>query len=193
MEGSAPGPVTELLRRWKAGEDRCLDELLPLIDVELRRIAHRYMSAERSGCTLQTTALINEAWLTLIETDRSDWQNRAHFFAVAAQLMRHILVDRARQLSSGKRGAGTAHLPFDETLVFPPAKSAALLALDQALNELATFDVRKAKVVELRYFGGMSVKEAAEALNLHPNTIIRDWTLAKIWLKREMARGAGAL
>lgn len=106
MGANAPGPVTELLRRWKEGEDRCLDELLPLIDSELRRIAHRYMSTERPGCTLQTTALINEAWRTLIENDRSDWQNRAHFFAIAAQLMRHILVDHARQLYCGKRGAG---------------------------------------------------------------------------------------
>jgi RNA polymerase sigma factor (TIGR02999 family) len=120
------------------------------------------------------------------------WQNRAHFLSVAAQLMRHILVDHARALCSDKRGGGAEHFPLEEALVFSPAKSAALIALHEALNELAKFDPRKAKIVELRYFGGMSVEETAEVLRVHSNTVIRDWSLAKIWLKRELKRGAGS-
>jgi RNA polymerase sigma-70 factor (ECF subfamily) len=148
------------------------------------------MRAERQGHTLQTTALVNEACLKLMKDGQADWQNRAHFFGLAAQLMRHILVDHARGLCRAKRGGGAEHLPLEEGLVFSPGKSAALVALDEALTELAKFDSRKAKVVELRYFGGMSVEEAAEVLGVHPNTVIREWSLAKIWLKRELTRGA---
>lgn len=189
MEPSGSEAVTELLQRWRAGEQHCLDRLIPLVEGELRQIAHRYMRSERQGHTLQTTALINEACLKLLQNDRADWQSRAHFFGLAAQLMRHILVDHARGLCSQKRG-GVRHLALDEAVAVSPAKSAVLVALDEALTELEKFDARKAKVVELRYFGGMSVEETAEALRVHPNTVIHDWSLAKVWLKRELTRGA---
>lgn len=192
MHPSGSEPVTELLQRWRAGEERCLDQLIPLVEGELRQIAHRYMQTERSDHTLQTTALVNEACLKLMRDGQADWQNRAHFFGLAAQLMRHILVDHARGLRRERRGGAVPHLPLDEALVVSPVKSAALVALDDALTELATFDARKAKVVELRYFGGMSVEEAAEVLNVHPNTVIHDWKLARIWLKRELTREAAA-
>jgi RNA polymerase sigma factor (TIGR02999 family) len=167
--------------------------LVPLVEGELRRIAHRYMRMERRGHTLQTTALVNEAYLKLVDQAQVDWQNRAQFLGVAARLMRHILVDRARELRRGKRGGGAHVLPLDAGLVFSPAKSAALVALDDALNELAGFDPRKAQIVELRYFGGMSVEETADVLGVHPNTVIRDWSLARAWLKRELGpKGADA-
>jgi RNA polymerase sigma-70 factor (ECF subfamily) len=186
--GSAESaPVTELLLRWRAGSQECLHELMPLVEGELRRIAHRYMRMERQGHTLQTTALVNEAYLKLVDQARVDWQNRTQFLGVAASIMRHILVDHARELCRGKRGGGAHVLPLDEGLVFSPTKSAALVALDDALNELATFDSRKAQIVELRYFGGMSVEETAASLGVHPNTVIRDWGLAKVWLKRELS------
>ena len=186
MEPTGSEPVTELLLRWRAGDQECLNRLLPQVEGELRRIAHRYMRMERQGHTLQTTALVNEAYLKLVDQAQVDWQNRAHFLGVAARLMRHILVEHARELCRGKRGGGVHELPLNEGMVFTPAKSAALVALDDALTELAGFDPRKAQVVELRYFGGMSVKEAAGTLGVHPNTVIRDWGLAKAWLKREI-------
>jgi RNA polymerase sigma factor (TIGR02999 family) len=187
-----PEPVTELLLRWRAGDEHCLEELVPLVEGELRRIAHRYMRMEREGHTLQTTALVNEAYLKLVDQAQVDWQNRAQFLGVSARLMRHILVDHARGISRGKRGGGAHHLPLDEALVFSPSKSAELVALDDALTELAKFDTRRAQVIELRYFGGLSVEEAAEVLAVHPNTVIRDWSLAKAWLKRELSRSANA-
>ena len=190
METTGSEPITELLLRWRAGDQECLNRLVPLVEDELRRIAHRYMRKERPGHTLQTTALVNEAYLKLVDQARVDWQNRAQFLGVAARLMRHILVDHARAACRGKRGGGAAHLPLDEALVFSPAKSAALIALDEALNDFARIDPRKAQVVELRYFGGLSVEETAEVLAVHPNTVIRDWSLAKIWLKRELSREA---
>jgi RNA polymerase sigma-70 factor (ECF subfamily) len=195
MEPKRSEPVTELLLGWRRGDQGCLSRLIPLVETELRQIARRYMRMERPGHTLQTTALVNEAYLNLMNHTQVEWQNRAHFLAIAAQLMRHILVDHARGLCRGKRGGGAQHLPLNEGLVFTPRKSAALVALDDALTELAKFDTRKGKVVELRYFGGMSVEETAEALGVHPNTVINDWRLAKIWLKRELsheaARNAG--
>ena len=190
MEHRGSEPVTQLLLGWRAGDEQCLSQLIPLVDRELRQIAHRYMRMERPGHTLQTTALINEAFLKLMNHAQLEWQNRAHFLGIAAQLMRHILVDHARGLCRGKRGSGAQHLPLNEGLVFSPRKSTAVVALDDALSELAKFDARKAKVVELRYFGGMSVEEIAEALSVHPNTVINDWGLAKIWLKRELSRPA---
>lgn len=150
-------------------------------------MAHRQMRRERPGHTLQTTALVNEAWLKLVDQSRANWHNRAQFLGVAAGLMRHILLDHARTASRDKRGGGAEHLVLDEALVFSPAKSAALIALDEALQDLARFDLRKAQVVEFRYFGGMSVEETAEALHLHPNSVIRDWSIAKAWLKRELS------
>jgi len=193
VEPGEQEPVTELLLRWRAGDDACLHRLVPLVEGELRRIAHRYMRMERRGHTLQTTALVNEAYLKLVDQAQVDWQNRAQFLGVAARLMRHILVDHARELRRGKRGGGAHALPLDAGLVFSPAKSAALVALDDALNELAGFDPRKAQIVELRYFGGMSVEETADVLGVHPNTVIRDWSLARAWLKRELGpKGADA-
>lgn len=179
--------VTELLLRWRAGDQECLNRLLPQVEGELRRIARHYMRMEREGHTLQTTALVNEAYLKLVDQGQVNWQNRAHFLAVAAQLMRHILVDHARGLCRGKRGGGAHVLPLDEGLVFSPAKSTSLVALDDALKELAVFDPRKAQVVEMRYFGGMSVEETAEALGVHPTTVKTDWRMAKMWLKSEIS------
>ena len=186
MEPARSEPVTELLLRWRAGDRECLNQLVPLVESELRRIAHRYMRMERDGHTLQTTALVNEAYLKLVDQAQVDWQNRAQFLGVAARLMRRILVDHARELHRGKRGSGAALLPLDEGLVFSTAKAAALVALNDALTDLAGFDPRKARIVELRYFGGMSVEETAETLGVHPNTVIREWSLAKVWLKREL-------
>jgi RNA polymerase sigma-70 factor, ECF subfamily len=179
-------PITELLVRWRAGSEECLNQILPLMEGELRRIARHYMRMERQGHTLQTTALVNEAYLKLVDQAQVDWQNRAQFLGVAARMMRHILVDHARGLCRGKRGGGTHVLPLNEGLAFTPQKSTALVALDDALTELTGFDPRKARVVELRYFGGMSVEETAEALGVHPNTVKRDWRMAKIWLKHEL-------
>lgn len=179
--------VTELLLRWRAGDQESLNRLLPRVEGELRRIAHRYMSMERQDHTLQTTALVNEAYLKLVDQAQVDWQSRAQFLGVAARMMRHILVDHARELCRGKRGGGAQMLPLEEGLAFSPQRPAALVALDDALDELAGFDPRKAQIVELRYFGGLSVEEAAEALGVHPNTVVRDWGLAKAWLKRELS------
>ena len=190
MGSDTAGPITQLLLRWNSGEESCLDTLIPLLEHELRLIAHRQMRKEREGHTLQTTALVNEAYLKLVDQSRANWQNRAQFLGIASGLMRRILVDHARSLCRAKRGGAAGHLPLDEDLVFSPAKSAALVALDDALDELAQLDPRKAKVVEMRYFGGLSVEEAAEALGVHENTIIRDWGLARAWLKRELAREA---
>jgi RNA polymerase sigma factor (TIGR02999 family) len=167
--------------------------LVPLLDGELRRIARRYMLMERPGHTLQTTALVNEAYLRLVGQAQLDWQNRAHFLAVAARLMRQILVDHARRARRGKRGGGARLLPLNSGLVFSTAKSVELLALDDALQDLAGFDLRKAQIVELRYFGGLTVKETAEVLDVHPNAVLSDWALAKLWLKRELSpKGANA-
>ena len=190
MEPSESTPVTELLLRWKAGDREGLDQAVLLVDHELRRIAHWAMRGERPGHTLQTTAMVNEAYLRLVDQSRVNWQNRAHFLGVAAGLMRRILVDHARRVCRAKRGGGVRHLPLDEGLAYSPAISESLLVLDEALERLAAFDARKARVVELRYFAGMSVEEAAEALGVHPNTVIRDWSLAKAWLKRELERSA---
>ena len=180
--------MTELLLRWRAGDKDCLNKLVPLVEGELRRIAHHYMRMERPGHTLQTTALINEVYLKLVNQAQV-----AQFLGVAARLMRHVLVDHARELCREKRGGGAHLLPLDEGLAISPAKSAELVALDDALNDLARFDPRKAQVVELRYFGGLNVPETAEALSVHPNTVISDWSLAKAWLRHELSpRSANA-
>ncbi len=181
-------PVTELLRRWTAGEQECLDELVSLVEEDLRRIARRLMRGERSGHSLQTTALVNEAYLRLVDQQQADWRARSQFFAIAAGLMRRILVDHARGRHRAKRGGAAPHLQMDEGLVFVPSKSAALIALDDALSDLARQHPRQARVVELRYFGGLSVEEAAETLQVHENTIIRDWGFAKAWLAHELRK-----
>jgi RNA polymerase sigma factor (TIGR02999 family) len=187
METEQPQPVTHLLHQWGSGNRDCLDQLVPIVDAELRRIAKRCLRLERRGHTLQTTALINEAYLRLVTGTEIRAEHRAQFFSLAAHMMRHILVDHARGARRGKRGGGIRGLALDEAFIVSPQKSAELLALDEALSRLAEIDARKAKVVELRYFGGMEVEEVAHALNVHPNTVVRDWKLAKAWLKREVA------
>jgi RNA polymerase sigma factor (TIGR02999 family) len=191
MSPNETSPITELLRRGAAGERSCLDELVPLVEPELRLMAHRHMRRERPGHTLQTTALVNEAYLRLVDQKQMNWQHRAQFFGVAAGLMRRILVDHARGLNRAKRVGPAGHLPIDEELVFSPRKSAALIALDDTLTDLARGHPRQARVVELRYFGGLSVEEAAEALQVHPNTVISDWSFAKAWLARQLRHGRG--
>ncbi len=190
MGSDTAGPITQLLLRWNSGEESCLDELILLLEHELRQIARRQMRKEREGHTLQTTALVNEAYLKLVDQSRANWRSRAQFLGIASNLMRRILVDHARGLNRAKRGGIAGHLPLDEELIFSPSKSAALIALDEALEQLARLNPRKAQVVEMRYFGGLSVEEAAEALGVHPNTVINDWGLARAWLKRELAGGA---
>ena len=181
--------VTRLLQAWGQGEDAALERMIPLVYKELRRIAHRRMAGERQGHTLQTTALVNEAYLKLIDFRRVNWQDRVHFFAISAQVMRHILVDFARSRSYQKRGGGAHKVTLDENLAGPIESDQDLVALDDALKALAEVDPRKSKVVELRFFGGLSVEETAEALQVTPRTVLRDWRLAKLWLHREMARG----
>jgi len=186
---SEPSPhITELLLAWNRGDDRALDQLMPLVQDELHRLAHRYIAGERPGHPLQTTALVNEAYLRLIDSSRVRWQNRAHFFAVSAQLMRRILVDVARARQKLKRGGGAIQVDLDEAAVIAQEPSADIVALDEALTTLAAFDERKSKVVELRFFGGLSVEETAEVLKVSAVTVMRDWGLAKAWLLRELER-----
>jgi len=178
--------LTQLLQAWSGGDERALEKLTPLVFEELRRIAHSYMAREGSGHTLQTTALVNEVYIRLAEAKELDWQNRSHFFAVCAKLMRRILVDFARSRRSLKRGGGAAEIPFDEAFIALGAPSSDLLSLDEALNRLAEFDPRKSQVVELRFFGGLNVEETAEVLKVSPETVLRDWRLAKAWLFRAL-------
>lgn len=188
MPASSAQNVTRLLQHWRNGKSAALGELLPLVNQELRRIARRHMFGERAGHTLQTTALVNEAFLRLVNSRRVSWQNRAHFFAISSQLMRRILVDHARARGYQKRGGGVPKITLDEALVGPAEKGRDLVALDDALTALAEVDPRKSKVVELRFFGGLSVEETAEVLKVSPETVMRDWRLAKAWLAREMKR-----
>jgi RNA polymerase sigma factor (TIGR02999 family) len=181
--------ITQLLVRWSNGDAEILDDLLPLVYLELRRQAAGYLRRERSDHTLQPTALINEAYLRLIDQREVKWQNRAHFFAIAAQAMRRILVDYARERKREKRGGTAEDLPLDEALtIVSPERSVDLVALDEALNKLTTFDERQARVVELRYFSGLSIDETAEVLNVSNVTVRRDWNLAKAWLHQEIAK-----
>ena len=193
MPSGTPSPngsrahVTELLLEWGGGDRAALDELVPIIHEELRRLARHQMRGERDNHTLQTTALVNEAFLRLVDLRRIRWQDRAHFLALSARLMRRILVDHARSRSYQKRGAGVANVTLDETLVASPERGIDLVALDDALEVLARVDARKSQVVELRFFGGLSVEETAEALKVSPETVTRDWRLAKVWLLREIS------
>jgi RNA polymerase sigma factor (TIGR02999 family) len=183
----APHEVTELLRAWGAGDQKALTRLTPLVHEELRRLAHRYMARERPGHTLQTTALVNEAYLRLVGVHGVTWQNRAHFFALCAGMMRRILTDFARARNYQKRGGGQAPLALEESrLGTGPRGSADLLALDDALKGLQKLDPRKSQVVELRFFGGLSAEETAEVLKVSPETVLRDWRTAKAWLYREL-------
>ena len=186
MEAPEGSEVTGLLRAWSAGDNEALHRLAPLVHQELHRAARRYMSRERPGHTLQATALINEVYLRLIDARQVDWQNRAHFFAVSAQIMRRILTDFARSRGYQKRGGGAQHLPLDEALVISPQTNCDLVALDDALKRLALLDERKGKVVELRFFGGLDVKETAEVLKVSNETVMRDWKLARVWLWRDL-------
>ena len=174
--------VTGLLIDWSNGDQTAYERLVPLVYAELHRLSHRYMGRERSDHTLQTTALVNEAYVRLVDQKKTQWQNRAQFFGVCAELMRRILVDYARQRGYQKRGGGAQKVTLDETLEIVAEKTVDLVALDEALNRLAEFDPRKARVVELRFFGGMNVEETAEVMGIHANTVIRDWSAARSWL-----------
>jgi RNA polymerase sigma factor (TIGR02999 family) len=185
-ELSGSHQITRLLQAWSQGDQRALAELTPCVYKQLHRVAHRYMSREPRGHTLQTTALINEAYERLIDSGDMNWQNRAQFFAVCARLMRQILTDFARSRLSKKRGRDVRCVSLDESLEVPLEPRADLVALDDALNRLAAIDPRKSKVVELRFFGGLTAEEAAEVLKLSPHTVLRDWKLAKVWLHREL-------
>jgi RNA polymerase sigma-70 factor, ECF subfamily len=181
--------ITQLLLAWSEGDRQALDRLVPLVYDELRRLAQSYMRKERAGQTLQTTALIHEAYLRLINANRVQWQNRAHFFGVAARLMRQILVATARERGCQKRGGGTENVSLDEAMVIDERLNEDLVALDEALGELAQFDGRKAQVVEMRFFGGLTEEEIAAALDISPETVRRDWRLARSWLRRKLSRG----
>jgi RNA polymerase sigma-70 factor, ECF subfamily len=179
--------ITQLLKAWTAGDEQALEKLAPVVYQELHRVARRYMAGQKPGHPLQTTDLVNEAYLRLVNCSQMNWQHRAHFFAMSAQLMRRILIDIARSRGYQKRGGGVGSLSLDEapTVSIEPDKN--LVALDDALKELAAVDSRKSKVVELRFFGGLSIKETSEVLKVSVETVVRDWRLAKIWLLRELS------
>ena len=179
--------ITRLLVAWSDGDQVALNKLVPMVEAELRRLARTYMSRERTDHTLQTTALINEAYVRLIDASTVRWQNRAHFFGIAARVMRRVLVDCARQRNYRKRGGGNFQITFDEALAISDADHPDLLALDEALNALGKIDDRKARVVEMRFFGGLTEKETAAALDVSPETVRRDWRLAKSWLLRQLS------
>jgi RNA polymerase sigma factor (TIGR02999 family) len=178
--------VTRLLIAWGDGDRAALGQLMPLVHEELRRLAHHYMGGEGPDHTLQTSALVNEAYLRLVDQTNPRWQNRAHFFAISAQLMRQILVDYARKRRSRKRGGDARQVSLDEEMIVSEERAADVVALDGALKSLAEIDRRKSQIVELRFFGGLSIEETAEVLQVSPGTVMRDWTLAKAWLRREI-------
>lgn len=178
--------TTQLLRAWARGDGGALEQLTPRVYNELRRIAGHCMQNERPGRTIQTTALVHEAYLKLIDVTNVDWQHRAHFFAISAQIMRRILLDRARRRVAGKRGGGMPKVSLDDALEIESAKAREPIALDDALKTLADIDERKARVIELRFFGGLSVEETAEVLKISPDTVLRDWRLARSWLLAEL-------
>jgi RNA polymerase sigma factor (TIGR02999 family) len=193
VDTPAPGAVTELLRAWSDGDERALEQLVPLVEAELRRLARGYMARERRGHTLQITALVNEAFLRLADTRHLRWQDRAHFLGISARLMRRVLVDHARSRGYQKRGGGAQQVTLDDALLESPEPAVDqvdLVALDRALEALTAVDVRKSRVIELRFFGGLSVEEAAEVLHVSSDTVKRDWRLAKLWLLRELDGGA---
>ena len=181
--------ITALLEAWHAGDAGARDALIPLVYRELHALAHHYMAGERPDATLQTTALVNELYVRLVDVRRVGWTGRTHFFAVCAQLMRRVLVDMARSRKAEKRGGHAVHVPMDEHLIPSPEPPVDILALDEALDRLAAFDARKSRVVELRFFGGLDIEETAAALDVSPQTVLRDWRLAKVWLFRELSGG----
>src|SRR5436853_5726921 len=184
----APENVTDLLQQWQDGDREALDRLLPLVYDELRRQAARYLRRERQGHTLQTTALIHEAYLRLMDQHRVAWQNRAHFYGIAAQLMRRILVDHARRRQAGKRGGSDIKVQLEENVAAAPDRDVNLVALDEALTRLAEIDPQQSRIVELRYFSGLSVEETAAVIGVSPRTVTRDWNIAKAWLRQEISR-----
>jgi RNA polymerase sigma factor (TIGR02999 family) len=182
--------TTRLLKAWSEGDETALERLVPLVDAEMRRLAHHYMRQERAGHILQTTALVNEAWVRLINWQGVSWQNRAHFIGMAAQLMRRVLVDEARRRRAQRYGGDAVHVSLTNAEGIAQEKGTDLVALDDALNELATFDERLSKIVELRFFGGLSLEETAEAMKISTRAVQREWSLAQAWLYRELSRGA---
>ena len=191
MAVQVPQDATLLLHAWGEGDTTALEKLTPLVHTELHRLARHYMRGERPDHTLQATALVNEAYLRLIDWKNARWQNRAHFAAVAAQLMRRILVDHARSRHYAKRGGGAQRVSLDDVVLVSEKRAPEVIALDDALRRLDAIDPRKGQVVELRFFGGLSVKETAEVLKVSPQTVLRDWDLAKAWLHREISEKDG--
>jgi RNA polymerase sigma factor (TIGR02999 family) len=182
---NAPTNLTLLLRRWSEGDERALEQLTPLVYDELHRLAHQHMRREKVGHILQTSALINEAYLRLVDQPRIQWDSRAHFFGIAARLMRQILVDEARKRNSAKRGGDLIQVPLDDVKNLAD-QAANVVAVDDALKRLEGLDSRQSQIVELRFFGGLSIEETARILNVSPGTVMRDWTFARAWLKHEM-------
>jgi RNA polymerase sigma factor (TIGR02999 family) len=184
---ASPNDITQLLVDWSKGDKLALDGLMPLVYDELHRIAGRYLRREREGHTLQTTALINEAYLRIVDQNRVNWQSRAHFFGVAAQMMRRILVDHARSHLYAKRGGGAQKLTLDEAIATPQERDLDLVALDDALTTLAQVDPQQSRIIELRFFGGLTIEETAEVIGISPATVKRDWNMAKAWLYGELS------
>ncbi|HSQ25273.1 MAG TPA: sigma-70 family RNA polymerase sigma factor [Pyrinomonadaceae bacterium] len=184
----APHQVTRLLQKWSDGDERALDQLMPLVHDELHRLAHQHIRREGPGHILQTSALINEAYLRLVDQPEIRWENRSHFFGIAARLMRRILVDDARKRNSAKRGGSLIHVPLDEATSVAEEQAANVTAVDDALKRLETLDARQAQIIELRFFGGLSIEETANVLQVSPGTVMRDWTFARAWLRNEMTR-----
>ena len=185
-----PHQITELLAEWREGNQSALDELYPLVYDELHRLARRYMSRERKGHTLQTTALINEAYVRLVDQKNVKWANRSHFFAISAQIMRRILIDHARRHAYAKRGGGAKQVSLEEVAAIAPEQGRELIRLDEALKSLAEQDPRRSQVVELRYFGGLNNEEIAGVLNVSQNTVTRDWNMARAWLYQQLSENA---
>ena len=186
MTPPTPSNVTQLLKDWSAGDRAATDRLMPLVYEELRRLAHQYMRREKPGHTLQTSALVNEAYVRLVDQSKIEWKSRAHFFGIAALLMRRILVDQARRRNFAKRGGSAIQVSLTDVVAVAHEQSASVVALDDALKTLEQEDPRKARIVELRFFGGMSIEETAEALSVSPGTVMREWTFARAWLRKEM-------
>jgi RNA polymerase sigma factor (TIGR02999 family) len=186
LPSSPPHEVTQLLVAWSNGDKTARDQLMPLVHTELCRLAHHYMSRERPGHTLQTTALVNEAYLRLVDQDKMRWENRAHFFGIAARLMREILVDHARSRQAAKRGGAQVRLSLSEVDHIASRPDVNLIALDEALSRLEAIDPQKSRIIELRYFGGLAIEETAEVIGISPATVKRDWSMARAWLRSEI-------
>jgi|SRR5687767_3827570 len=189
MNDHAEPPITQMLLDWSGGDKAALERMMPIVYGELHRLAHRYMNRENRGHTLQTSALVNEAYLRLIDQRSVEWHNRAHFFAIAAQMMRRILVDHARSHKYAKRGAGAVHVSLENAAMISNEPTAEVVALDEALRKLESIDPQQARVVEVRFFGGLTIKETAEALGISVDMVKREWSTAKAWLHREMSGG----